>query len=229
MRQFGIDHHGMARQERQPNRRVQGSHSSYRRQGPRPPVRIVFVSGALELPPSGTFSAKSTAERASRSFCRGKLSKTKGNMALGRDHPGPRLESPAFDPSVAPPKIVAEMICRRRQMPIAGKRRRNSPIAKNASAQRTTLLATEGKHCLCEVRRAAIDQLSQTDQFGPTHRLSARRHAQANTANCTHYDDQSQRSSSASDQQHAIVRVIDAVSSNIFSRTSFGENNSCVC
>ena len=92
-----------------------------------------------------------------RSFCRDHDAQIVGNIALGRDHPGPRLVSPAFDPSVAPPKIVAYIdktwaAAAYRQW---SSRRKNNYCRLGAwidNAHRTTLLATEGKLSPCMIR-----------------------------------------------------------------------------
>jgi hypothetical protein len=78
-----------------------------------------------------------------------------------------------------------------------------------APAQRTTLLATFPAACSAAWH-------------------TVWRHARAINTNRIHFDDQNRRSPSTCYQQHAIVRVIVAVSSNFFSMPTFAENNPCV-
>ena len=101
---------------------------------------------------------KSAAERARARFCRDHDAQIVGNIALGRDHPGPRLVSPAFDPSVAPPKIVAiRKNVGRGCLPSMASHRKKTFAASCAlginNAHRTTLLATEGKLSPCMIGR----------------------------------------------------------------------------
>ena len=83
--------------------------------------------------------------------------------------------------------------------------------ANAASAQRTTLLATEGKLSPCVIRRIRVGYVGRSDRFGPARwhlRLASRTSHQRKPQ---HYpdtiNDHHRGSLSACYQQHAIVRV----------------------
>ena len=169
--------------------------------------------------------------------------------------------SPAFAPSVAPPKIVAKKtVAQFNQLCTAAAYRHWFTIAMircrfcqraEKNAHSATLLATEIMLSPCAIRHTWW-AIGPSERFvtpigsvrprgfppGVTHQLpfetaaydrnSSNRSKRSQVTSATSNQRPHRGSLSAWNQQHAIVRVIGLVSSNFFSRTSFGENRTCV-
>ncbi len=185
---------------------------------------------------------KSTAERANCSFCRGqsienywKYSTWEG-PSRGRDWSRPH--------SIRQSRLPRSSLkYKYKKTQSAARNRHTSEVeaprkfkAEVVSAQQTTRLATEKQ----TFPPGVIRRTSLTNRVGSNPsslglpagvtRESSTQTAFIPTTNTEEptLKNQNSGSPSACNQQHAIVRVIVAVSSNIFSRTTFAENNSCV-